>query len=278
MNPKRIIKKANVTFISLVPHGANQKTIIYKSNEPDNSNLVKEVLITKVNEEQRLVYGIVYSPDEIDAHGDTASAEVIKQMAYDFMKDRKTDKVDKIHNEQAGEGFVAESWLTKDNDAIFNDAKPGSWAVAIKIEKDETWDQVKSGEIKGLSMQALASVETVKSDLNIPDIVKEMTKELVSVIKSAFGKNKTDEELTNQNGVTIMQKEEVIAALTEAIKPLQDELSQLKKVNEELKTTNDELKKSLEDRIEKIEKSAPISTQIKKEESEPKSEAVNIWL
>jgi hypothetical protein len=44
--------------------------------------------------------------------------------------------------------------------------KEGSWAVGIKVEKEETWQLIKNGEITGLSMAGMAVVEEVtKSDV-----------------------------------------------------------------------------------------------------------------
>lgn len=168
MEMRRRLKKVDANFISLVGKGANNKIIIFKSAQ-NNGGLQyeKQFEIRKVVDDQRMVYGIVYSPDEIDLQGDTASAEVIKDMAYDFMKNARTNNVDQQHNFIGGEGFVAESWLTKTGDNVFPFEKEGSWAVGIKVEKEETWQLVKSGEITGLSLAGLAAVDEVtKSNIN----------------------------------------------------------------------------------------------------------------
>lgn len=159
---KRKLKKVDVQFISLVGQGANGKAILWKSADAqENPAYQKTISILKTNEEQRTVYGIVYSPDEVDSQGDTATADVIKEMAYGFMKSRNTLSVDKQHNGVSSEGFVAESWLVKQSDPIFPDQPVGSWAVAIKVENDTTWNAVKSGEIGGLSLAGLAEIEEV---------------------------------------------------------------------------------------------------------------------
>jgi hypothetical protein len=140
MEIKRRLKKIEANFISLVGKGANNKIIIFKSaNINDGMQYEKHVNIKKVDEDQHMVYGIVYSPDEIDLQGDFASAEVIKDMAYSFMKNARTNNVDQHHNFIGDEGFVAESWLIKPGDGVFTYEKEGSWAVGIKVEKEETW-------------------------------------------------------------------------------------------------------------------------------------------
>jgi len=158
---KRKLKKVDVNFISLVGNGANQKTIIFKSADPSKNTFQKQIEIKKLDQDQHMVYGIVYSPDEVDSQGDIATAEVIKDMAYNFMENGRTQNIDNQHNETPGDGFVAESWITKISDPTFPFDPVGSWAVAIKIKKDETWQLIKNNEITGLSMQGLAAVEDI---------------------------------------------------------------------------------------------------------------------
>lgn len=171
MEPKRLLKNVQVLFISLVDKGANRRTVIWKSKENHEPLFQREIPIKKVDEEKRLVYGIVYAPDEADTQGDMMTAEEIEKMAYGFMANRRTDQVDRQHDYNPDEGFVAESWLVRKNDPLFADEPEGSWAVGIKVMQEETWAAVKSGEVGGLSMGGFASAEDLsKSDnpLNPP--------------------------------------------------------------------------------------------------------------
>jgi hypothetical protein len=164
MEAKRKLKNISISFISLVNKGANMKSIIYKSDNKTDDSYFKLFQIQKLDEDQKIIYGIVYSPDEVDSQGDFASAEDIQKMAYRFMKEAKTNNVDKQHNFIPGEGFIAESWILQENDPVFPDIAKGSWAVAIKIEKDETWQKIKEGEITGLSMAGDAEAESLKKN------------------------------------------------------------------------------------------------------------------
>ena len=160
MKAKRRIKKASITHISLVDKGANAKTIIWKSGaEPVHSTIVD---IRKTDDEQHMVYGIVYSPDQVDNQGDVADAAVIKDMAHNFMKSRYTTNVDRQHDFISDEGYVAESWIVRKGDAFFKSEPEDSWAVGVKVEKDETWELVKSGEISGISMAGFAEMEELE--------------------------------------------------------------------------------------------------------------------
>ena len=163
MEPKRRLSDIDVQFISLVDKGANMKRIILKSDDlPDHTSLSKTVEILKTDIKKHMVFGIVYSPEETDSQGDITSPEEIEKSAHGFMKNRRIGKIDKNHNTEAGEGFVAESWITKENDSLFaNDAPVGSWAVGIKIEKDETWEEIEKGDIGGLSLMGTATIEEI---------------------------------------------------------------------------------------------------------------------
>ncbi|MCD6386022.1 hypothetical protein J7M23_09640 [Candidatus Sumerlaeota bacterium] len=159
--PKRRIKKLRVNFISLVRSPANREPIILKSDGQEGNNWQKFVELIKTNEEEQMVYGIVYSPDVIDADGDFASVETIKEAAYEFMKAGVTRNVDKGHNYSPEPAYVAESWIVKEGDSLFPN-KTGAWAVGIKIEDEDLWREIKRGELAGLSLAGVAEVEPVE--------------------------------------------------------------------------------------------------------------------
>ena len=179
MKAKRKLKNVVVDFISLVHRGANRKTIIYKSGEDSNPPLIS---IRKVDADKRLVYGIVYSPDEVDSQGDFAPKEVIQEMAYNFMKEGKLNNIDRQHNYKAGYGFLAESWLTKTNDPVFPEEKEGSWAVIIKVEDDTLWNDIKEGKITGLSMAGEAETDSAAPENNGGDDIIKMISDFKSLI------------------------------------------------------------------------------------------------
>ena len=196
MEPLREILDADITFISLVKAGANQKTIIWKSaGHPDKPTLSKTIQIMKIDDDKQIVYGIVYSPNEVDTDGDFASAEAIEKIAYKFMKNAHTPNVDQQHDFDSDEGFVAESWLTKSGDPLFSADPAGSWAVGIKVENEDTWALVKSGEIKGLSMagtaiaQPVEKVKSQKSKVKSGDGIMKYMEPIIKFFKSKISKD-----------------------------------------------------------------------------------------
>lgn len=157
----------DVHFISLVKKGANGKTVIFKSADADmDAPELRQFRISKLDDEKQMVYGIVYSPGEVDIQGDFAKADDIEHAAHNFLKQLRVHQVDEQHDYNPDDGYVAESWLTKaGGDPYFADEPTGSWAVGIKVENDETWALVKSGEYEGLSMAGNATrTEVEKQD------------------------------------------------------------------------------------------------------------------
>ncbi|MEK8017820.1 MAG: XkdF-like putative serine protease domain-containing protein [Candidatus Parabeggiatoa sp.] len=155
----RRLKNLNVDFISLVRKPANDKSIILKDNKE-----ARAFNISKTNDEWQRAYGIVYSPEVEDLQGDITSSSVIKDASDRFMQGGLQGNIDTNHSFQTQTStFVAESWLVKENDPQFpNDT--GAWAVGIQVNDDKTWQQLKSGELTGISLAGSATVEPQKSE------------------------------------------------------------------------------------------------------------------
>ena len=191
MSAKRRFKKLSVKFISLVDKGANNKAIVWKSATPtEDPTFQKTITLAKIDDEARMVFGLVYAPEEVDSQGDVASADVIKEAAYDFMREGRAVNVDKQHDYRPTGNFVAESWIVKAGDPDF--AEVGAWAVGIKIEDDATWEEVKKGEISGLSLAGAAEAEDLtKSDatltIELDEVAEPERPTLIKRIKKWLG-------------------------------------------------------------------------------------------
>ncbi|WP_103583186.1 XkdF-like putative serine protease domain-containing protein [Campylobacter concisus] len=241
----------SITHISLVKAGANKKSIIYKSDASEPS-FEKDVSIAKFDEEKGVVYGIVYSPDEVDTQGDFTDAAEIEKAAYAFMKDLKGQNIDKEHDfKPDGKAYVAESWIVRENDALFKSEKVGSWAVGIKIESDELKELIKSGEIAGLSMAGFAKREEVqKNDTSIAAAIANGFNELLK----KFEKTKKGEDKVEKETKEISQAEEIKKTLVEGMDELNKKLLGFEKRISELEDVakNSKQSKNIEKTDDKI--------------------------
>lgn len=174
---KKRIKKARIDFISLCPRGKNYLPVLYK--EDDSVAIQAETILVKASEEQiekGEVLALVYVPEKVDADGELASAEVIKEMAYSHAKNGS--KLDIRHDNTpiAKEAaFTAETFIVQKGDPRFagvQDAQgntvdaTGGWGVVIKLEDPTLKKLYKEGAWQGVSMGGahLAPPEVIKEN------------------------------------------------------------------------------------------------------------------
>lgn len=153
------LRNMRITYISLVKQGANRKGIILKSGD---TNMEKTLSRVQKDDKKKIVYGVVYAPDEVDTQDEFATKEEIEKAAWEFMKDLRNQNVDTMHNFEKAGAYVAESWLIKGRDSLFPEEKEGTWCVGIKIEDDTLWKSLEAGEFEGLSMAGVA--ERIRKD------------------------------------------------------------------------------------------------------------------
>ena len=149
----RQLKKLTVQFISLVKRPANDKPILLKGLPQPNVFEVR-----KADEVLQRVYGIVYSPGQIDLQGDYADAETIRKAADDFMQHSRQGQVDINHDFVISGAYVAESWIVKQGDPLFPD-DVGAWVVAIQVDDQAIWKQLQNDELAGISLAGTAETE-----------------------------------------------------------------------------------------------------------------------
>lgn len=122
------------------------------------------VPIVKLDDERRLVTGIVLEPDEIDAQNDTITAEVIEDSAHEFLRNFQRDggtKLGFMHTKFGDVGFeLAESFVVRDNMKIGGKpVKKGSWVITIKVTSDAIWNDIKAGKLTGFSIGGVAQIK-----------------------------------------------------------------------------------------------------------------------
>lgn len=240
------LKNIVVRFISLVSKGANKKEVIWKCDQDEKGKepITLENVILKMDDEKQMVYGVVYSPDEEDSHGDFAKAEDIEAAAIDFMKNTRQFNVDREHSFQSEKATVVESWVVKaeNGDPFVPGAKKGSWCVGIHVEDADLWGQVKKGELTGLSMAGFAVRERVSKSAN---------EETISVLKRAKEILKSVLKLKEDNSPTEIEKEE-LRATRELIAKIENTMTPVDKPNRDIEN----LMKEVNSAMEKIEKSS----------------------
>lgn len=161
--------------ISLVKNPAMQGHYIALSEDV-------EVKFKTQDEEKRVLIGLALEPNKpIYRNQDgeefniVFSEETIRNLSYDFYKNGFQQNSTLEHSEAITGVTFVESWIVEDSNndkssALGFSYPKGSWMVAMKVEDDDLWnDYVKTGKVKGFSIDALLSLKEVKfkSDINM---------------------------------------------------------------------------------------------------------------
>ncbi|MFA2589977.1 XkdF-like putative serine protease domain-containing protein [Bacillus mobilis] len=180
---KRKLKNLQVSHVSFVENGANQRKFFLTKSE-EQPNFEKSVKVIKSDdEEKRLVYGIVYEPDTLDAHNDFTDAETIEKAAHEFML--KYRQIDKNHDFVAGVGEVVESYIAPaDMELNGEPVKKGTWILTTKAD-EETWEAVKKGEFQGYSLAGVAETEVIEEEVTKTE--EKQMKSFFQLMKDFFG-------------------------------------------------------------------------------------------
>lgn len=186
---KRKLKNLQVSHVSFVENGANQRKFFLTKSE-EQPNFEKPVKVIKSDDEaERLVYGIVYEPDTIDAHGDFADAKTIEKAAHEFML--KYRQIDKNHDFVAGVGEVVESYIAPaDMELNGEPVKKGTWILTTKAD-EETWEAVKKGEFQGYSLAGVAETEVIEEEVTKTE--EKQKESLFQLLKGFFNGQKQAE-------------------------------------------------------------------------------------
>jgi len=257
---KKFLQNIDIQFISLVRKGANNRTVIFKS--ADDQPELKQFQITKTDDIKQMVYGIVYAPDDVDAHGHQATAKEIEAAAHRFMKSLSVCNIDKNHTYKPEGAFVAENWIIRDGDPLFPTEKPGAWACGIKIEDAALYKEAKEN-LPAISMAGTADIVTIE---NSADTEQENEKSLMQKLLNFINKSNTNTN-TNDEGNEMDEKkvqEMIDAAIAKAVDAIPKPLDEAGMATV-IKAAIEDTVKPVTERLDKIEKSSPGTRQDDKE-------------
>lgn len=207
------LKNLSVSFLSLVSKPATGKSLTLKFAKPDQR--VGTFDIAKMDGDRMVAFGIVYAPEQTDAHGEYADAKTIQRAAYEFMREARLKNIDTEHSFTSEQAYVAESWIVRKGDALFADEPVGSWAVGIQVGDPHIWDQLKKGELTGISLAGLAQVEADEDDPAPTQKVGKEAEGLLSKLKQLITGKEAE---MDKDGVREIVRSEVGSAVTEALK------------------------------------------------------------
>ena len=137
------------------------------------------------DEQQHIVFGCALRADfpiyryseRLGEYYVTFSAQTIKELYERFMKEGH--KSVNLQHETDTEGvYLIQSFLKDTEKGInptgFESITDGSWFVAYKIENQQVWEKVKSGEFNGFSVEGFFDLQKTEEEFSKKDEKDEM--------------------------------------------------------------------------------------------------------
>lgn len=149
----------------------------------------------------------------------TFSRETIEKMAHKFISSGSVWSFSEQHSKGLGGIAVVESWVTgSKNDKASEygfDVPDGTWMVMAKVNDIELWDKIKSGEVKGYSIEAMVGLDEItlnrqhnmadkkETKLEAIEITDGFWDKLRGIIADAMGKPEKSEEVEKTVGEVV---------------------------------------------------------------------------
>ena len=180
-----------IDAISLVSAPAIEENWVFFGKEKNNLTLAK------VDEEKRMLVSPALIPNKqifrYDPNTDSEyyvyfSPETVRKASELYLKNNNHHKATHEHNERVSGVLTVESWIIedtkKDKSTLYGFSLPkGTWMVKMKIENDDLWQKIKSGELKGLSIEGYFTDKMEKMGEQQPT-TEEILKALNEMIQS----------------------------------------------------------------------------------------------
>jgi hypothetical protein len=186
-----------IDAISLVTAPAIESEFVFFGKEKNN------LTFAKVDEEKRMLVSPALIPNkQIFRHDPNTdsdyyvyfSKETVRKASELYLKHNNHHKATYQHQDRVSGVLTVESWIKEgdsDKSKLYGyDLPNGTWFVKMKIENDELWQKIRSGELKGLSIEGyftnkFEQMNKKKEFTN--EEVKTALKELLSVQKVELG-------------------------------------------------------------------------------------------
>ena len=194
MDKKRIVKcvidengKLGLTAMGLVDMPAIEENWVALSST--------KIKLASVDNERRMLYGAALIPEKLILRVDknnedyymTFDKETIETLAHDFYKKNLHHTTNLQHAYPVTGVTIVESWLKEgDSDKSLalglSDLPNGTWFIGAKVDDDNVWNEVKSGNIRGFSIEGMFVEEAV--EMKSVSVEALLIKEIESVLAS----------------------------------------------------------------------------------------------
>ena len=154
-----------IDAISLVTSPAIENNFVFFGKEKNN------LTFAKVDEEKRMLISPALIPEKtILRHDPQTSSDyfvffskaTVRKASELYLKHNNHHKATYQHQDRVSGVLTVESWIIEDSkldkSTLYGFSLPvGTWMVKMKIENDELWQEIKSGTLRGLSIEGYFS-------------------------------------------------------------------------------------------------------------------------
>ena len=183
-----------IDAISLVTSPAIEQDFVYFNKSKNN------LTFAKVDEEKRELISPALIPNKqifrYDPNTDSEyyvyfSKETVKKASHLYLKHNNHHKATEQHTDRVSGVLTIESWIKEgeqDKSNLYGfDLPIGTWFVKMKIENDEVWNKIKSGELKGLSIEGYFTNKFEQMNKKQPT-----TEQILSALNKLVRESKTE--------------------------------------------------------------------------------------
>tara|TARA_R110002124_G_scaffold234853_1_gene400157 strand:- start:143 stop:733 length:591 start_codon:yes stop_codon:yes gene_type:complete len=156
-----------------------------------------KVEMKTIDEDKRLVVGLALVPNKLIyrrnkgfEYNITFSEQTVRKASEKYLKSMKLHNTTVAHETEVEGVFLTESWIVEDpkqdKTALYGlDAPKGSWAVAMRVENDLLWKQIKDGDFLGFSIEGMFTEKQdfSKEELDVMDEIASLMKEYEQLTK-----------------------------------------------------------------------------------------------
>jgi hypothetical protein len=183
-----------IDAISLVSAPAIEQDFVFFGKEKNN------LTFAKVDEDKRMLVSPALIPNKQifrhDPNTDTDyyvyfSSDTVRKASELYLKNNNHHKATYEHSDRVSGVLTVESWIIEDTktdkSTLYGFSLPkGTWMVKMKIENDELWNKIKSGEVKGLSIEGYFTNKFEQMQKKQPTDL-----EILSALNEIISENKT---------------------------------------------------------------------------------------
>lgn len=159
-------------FIALAKHEVELKEIDTEKRILMGAALVPNKQIYRVNEKTKEEYYIYFSED------------TVRKASELFLMRSNQNNATYEHDKKLDGMSVVESWIIEDEkqdkSVKYGFSLPvGTWMISMKVNNDNVWKDVKSGKVKGFSIEGYFADKLEMSQMSEDDILLEKIKQII---------------------------------------------------------------------------------------------------